>query len=145
MEYIKPFVDFINEYVPQTVDVSNSNGITDEYLYDLMKQGKKEVMFLNTLPGNFYRAHNKSQQMYQDMAKKDGFKEITFPNDNGGTVIIIHADNGRAKKKAQKLAQIAKSRGGFLADKTPEEAREIGRLLDYRESDIERYINRHYT
>ena len=48
----------------------------------------------------------------------------------------------RDKVKADKLYEIAKSKGGYLIDKTPEEAREIGHLLGYSEASIEEYIRR---
>jgi hypothetical protein len=46
--------------------------------------------------------------------------------------------------KAHKLYDIAKSHGGYLNDKSAEEAREIGQLLGYKEASIEEYIHRKY-
>jgi len=50
----------------------------------------------------------------------------------------------RDKEKALKLYDIAKSKGGYLSDTTPDEAREIGRLLGYTEKSIEEYVDRRY-
>lgn len=47
------------------------------------------------------------------------------------------------RAKAFKLYEFAK-RDNYLADKNPSEAREIGRLLGYPESDIEEYVNKKY-
>ena len=51
--------------------------------------------------------------------------------------VVYHPDS---KQEALRLFDIAKSKGGYLSDKNPEEAREIGRLLSYSESDIEEYV-----
>lgn len=50
----------------------------------------------------------------------------------------------RDRAKAERLYVIAKSHGGFLKDRTPEEAREIGELLGYIKNDIDEYILNHY-
>lgn len=50
----------------------------------------------------------------------------------------------RNKEKALRLYEIARSHGGYLADKTSEEAREIGELLGYYKEDIDEYIQRRY-
>jgi len=50
----------------------------------------------------------------------------------------------RNKDKAEKLYQIIKKHGGYLQDNTPEEAREIGKLLDYSDASIEKFINKRY-
>lgn len=51
----------------------------------------------------------------------------------------------RDKEKALRLYDIAKSKGGYLSDTTPDEAREIGRLLGYTEKSIEEYVQRRYS
>jgi hypothetical protein len=53
---------------------------------------------------------------------------------------IIYTD----KVKAYLLYDFAKNNEGYLKDKTPEEAREIGKLLDYKPSDIEQHIRNKY-
>ena len=47
---------------------------------------------------------------------------------------------GIAKENALKLYKIAKSKGGYLTDQTPGEAREIGQLLGYSEDSIKEYV-----
>jgi len=48
------------------------------------------------------------------------------------------------KVNAYLLYNIAKTNGGYLKDKTPEEAREIGNLLGYKPKDIELHIRNKY-
>jgi tRNA nucleotidyltransferase/poly(A) polymerase len=50
----------------------------------------------------------------------------------------------RDKEKGEKLYQFARSHGGYLTDSTPEEAREIGKLLGYMDASIEEYVRRKY-
>lgn len=50
----------------------------------------------------------------------------------------------RDREKAFKLYEIAKSKGGYLRDDTPDEAREIGKLLGYTDESIKEYIRRKY-
>lgn len=51
----------------------------------------------------------------------------------------------RDKLKALKLYKIAMEKGGYLNDKSPDEAREIGQLLGYKEASISEYIHRNYN
>jgi len=48
------------------------------------------------------------------------------------------------EKQANRLYEIMMSHGGYVADKTPEEAREIGKLLGYTDESIEKYVRRIY-
>lgn len=57
---------------------------------------------------------------------------------------IVFRKTIRGKSNAMKLHEIMKRHGGFVADKTPKEAYEIGKLLDYSDSSIMEYINRVY-
>ena len=50
----------------------------------------------------------------------------------------------RDKQKALRLYHIAKSREGYLSDRNPEEAREIGQLLGYTADSIEEYVQKKY-
>lgn len=50
----------------------------------------------------------------------------------------------RDKTKALKLYNIAQSHHGYISDRNPEEAREIGRLLGYTEESIKKYIHDKY-
>lgn len=50
----------------------------------------------------------------------------------------------RNREKAFRLYDIARSKGGYLKDDTPNEAREIGKLLGYTDESINDYIRRKY-
>lgn len=50
----------------------------------------------------------------------------------------------RNKEKALRLYEIARKNNGYLADKTSEEAREIGELLGYYKEEIDKYIQKRY-
>jgi tRNA nucleotidyltransferase/poly(A) polymerase len=50
----------------------------------------------------------------------------------------------RDKINAYLLYEIVKRNNGYIADRTPEEAREIGRLLEYKPSDVENYVRNKY-
>lgn len=50
----------------------------------------------------------------------------------------------RDKEKAYRLYDIVKKKGGYLADNTPDEAREIGKLLGYSDLSITEYIRKKY-
>ena len=51
----------------------------------------------------------------------------------------------RDEAKAMELYNIIKRKGGYLSDNTPNEAREIGKLLGYNEKSIEEYIYKKYN
>ena len=55
---------------------------------------------------------------------------------------IIYREESKAD--AFKLYKIAQSKDGYLSDKSPEEAREIGELLGYSENSINEYIYKRY-
>ena len=48
------------------------------------------------------------------------------------------------EKQAKRLYEIMMSHGGYVADKTPEEAREIGKIFDYTDDSIEGYVRKKY-
>ncbi len=50
----------------------------------------------------------------------------------------------RDKINAYLLYEIVKRNNGYIADRTSEEAREIGRLLEYKPSDVENYVRNKY-
>lgn len=49
------------------------------------------------------------------------------------------------EKQANRLYNIMKSHGGYVSDKSPREAYEIGKLLEYTDESILQYINRIYV
>lgn len=134
-QYIKDFNQFVNE------SVSPPDGIYRAYwLFDEMKKGNKDVMFLVTKhPGVIC---DEDIDILQQ-AKKLGYGVVKV-NKVDGNACIIHVDTARGKKNAERLAQIANSHGGYLADMSAGEAREIGELLDYDTNDIDNFVKSHY-
>ena len=78
----------------------------------------------------------------------DGIKELgikiipTRKHDDNLMNGIFYLEPG--KQDAIKLYKIAMSHDGVLNDQSPEEAREIGRLLSYSEESIDEYVQRLY-
>jgi hypothetical protein len=66
---------------------------------------------------------------------------LPYQQKHGSTGYIIYTN----KEKALKLRDIINSQGGLLTDKSPEEAREIGKLLGYSDKSIDVYIKRRYN
>ena len=121
--------------------VSPPDGIyREEWLFDQMQKGKKDIQFLVLKhPG----IDTSEEQGILKKARELGYGEIKVDKGDGEAV-VIHRNSPRAKKKAKRLVQIANGHGGYLADRTAEEAREIGELLDYAKEDIDRYVKRNY-
>ena len=63
--------------------------------------------------------------------------------DTSGKNYIIYRDAG--KSDAIKLRDIVSGLGGYADDKTPEQAREIGKLLGYTDRTINEYIKKKYN
>jgi hypothetical protein len=57
---------------------------------------------------------------------------------------IVYRKTLRGIKNAKRLHEIMKSHGGYVSDKTPQEAYEIGKLLDYSDESIMEFIKRIY-
>jgi hypothetical protein len=121
--------------------VSPPDGIyREEWLFDQMQKGKKDIQFLVLKhPG----IDTSEEQGILKKARELGYGEIKVDKGDGEAV-VIHRNSPGAKKKAKRLVQIANGHGGYLADRTAEEAREIGELLDYAKEDIDRYVKRNY-
>lgn len=121
--------------------VSPPDGVyREEWLFDQMQKGKKDIQFLVLKhPG----IDTSEEQGILKKARELGYGELNVDKGDGEAV-VIHRNSSRAKKKAKRLVQIANGHGGYLADRTAEEAREIGELLDYAKADIDRYVKRNY-
>lgn len=137
MKNIPSFEDFLTE----TVHLNN-NPYTDRMCLDWVLQGVKDVMYLST-SDNPIIDNSETLEVLAD-ARKAGLNEIKLKNRKEGEAWIMYSNSKRAETKAKKLASIAEKMKGYLNDKTPAEATEIGRLLDYSELDIKSYIKRNY-
>ena len=125
--------------------ISPPDGVyRDPWLFSQMQKGNKDVQFLVTSHPGIDATEG---QEILKKAKEIGYGALKVDHEKApeGEAHIIYVNTPEAKIKAQKLLKIANSHGGYLNDQTPEEAKEIGRLLDYDPEDTERYIARRYN
>ena len=122
--------------------VSPPDGVYQEsWLFAQMQKGNKDIMFLVTKhPG----IDTSEEIEIFEKAKQLGYRFLKV-NHSRGEAYIIYVNTPQAETKAKELLKIANKHGGYLDDKTPDEAREIGRLLDYLDTDTEDYIARRYN
>ena len=110
-------------------EISASEAYTDQGAIKTVLNGKRKIGFVHI-----------NKPIAQKLEKlKIGVIPIRMTSQNTMTAIIF-----RDKVKAFLLYEITKRHGGDLNDKTPEEAREIGRLLEYKEEDINNFIHKKY-
>jgi len=110
-------------------EISASEAYTDQGAIKTVLNGKRNVGFVHI---------NKPIAKILEK-RKIGVIPVRMTSQNTMTAIIY-----RDKVKAFLLYEITKRNGGYLKDKTPEEAREIGRLLEYKEEDINDFIRKNY-
>jgi tRNA nucleotidyltransferase/poly(A) polymerase len=70
-----------------------------------------------------------------------GIIPVRMTSRHGMMSIVYNKDS---YENARKLYEIAKTHGDYLTDNTASEAREIGRLLEYKEESIAEYIKQKY-
>lgn len=75
------------------------------------------------------------------LAINNGLNLIPLRGREEGVAFVVWKEDAET---AQKLAQFAESKGGYLRDDSPEEAQFIGRALNYNEDEITQYVNRNY-
>lgn len=81
----------------------------------------------------------------RDVAINNDFGLIPVKQDRSNVDMnIVYRKTPRGEANAKRLYQIMMSHGGYAADQTPEEAREIGMLLDYTNDSINQYIQDRY-
>ena len=103
---------------------------TDSVALKTVINGKRDVCFIELNPSNV------------NLVEKNHLGVFPVRMTSHKTMMaIVYRD----RLKALKLYKIAIERGGYLNDRTPDEAREIGQLLDYKEASIAEYIRRNYT
>lgn len=144
MKYLRLFEEFISEVVNITdLKKKDPHALSSRKLFKHMLSGKKRVMFLVD-SGIRYINSDEDMEVLQ-MARDAGFGVIEMDQDPApGKAYVVYNKKPGAKRMAERLAEIAKKHDGYLADKTAEEAREIGELLDYNKEDIDWYVNKNY-
>jgi len=127
----------INNLIIKSIneEIDASEAYTTSGAINAMIDGKKDV-------GLFHFKYNDG--LKEKLIKLDfGLIKIEQNNHNVDMNIVYRKTN-RGIQNAQRLYNIMKSMGGYVSDETPKEAYEIGKLLDYSEKSILKYINRIY-
>ena len=125
---IKPLKEEVKEEVNEEVNPKEMR--SDIAAIKSILNGKRGVAFTEI---------NKS--IAQKLEKKKIGVIPTRMTSNNTMFAIIYTD----KINAYLLYEFAKKNNGYLSDKTPEEAREVGKLLNYSPSDIEQHIRNKYN
>lgn len=115
-------------------EIGAEEAYQDESAIQTVLDGKRDLglISLKTSP--------MPEETFWDIVEKNGLKVLKIPSNPYRTYVYYRKD---AESKANALKDIAEKYGGFLAyDATDEDSRVIGRLLGYREKDIEDYIER---
>ena len=103
--------------------------------------GKRELTFITTMDNPIYRPNNEIELEAMQHGLDNGLKAIEVKGKPDGKAWVLYKKD---KKAAQKLADYAESKGGYLSDNTPEEAEYVGDLLGYNKNDIKSFIKRVY-
>jgi predicted GNAT family acetyltransferase len=122
---------------PMNEEVDASEGFSDERTVDSMIAGDKNVGFIN-----FGLGHG---HLLRDRVKEAGFGIIPIQQTNHPASfepVLIYRKG--YEDQVNRLHDIMKTHGGYTADMTPEEGYEIGKLLDYTDESILKYLNRRY-
>lgn len=101
--------------------------------------GKRDISFIAT-SGDPRIDNTKAIKAY-NLAKENGLNIIEVENRRKGQAWVIYKDD---EDRAKLLAGFASTKGGYLNDQTPEEARFVGNLLEYDPEEVENYIMKRY-
>jgi tRNA nucleotidyltransferase/poly(A) polymerase/2'-5' RNA ligase len=124
------YLVLIKNNVSEEIDAKEA--YTDNGALRTVLNGKRTVGFIELTKDNIGKV------------QKYNIGVIPVRMKTGNTIMsIIYRPEG--KNKAYRLYEIAKSHGGYLNDKSPDEAREIGRILGYKEATIDEYVRRKYN
>lgn len=134
MTYLKMFEDFTNETIKASEAYNIMNAI------QTVLDGKRELAYVTVMDNKIYWPNNMDEYEALVYALESGLKTIKVKKTGGKAWIVYNKD----KKAAQKLAKYAESKGGFLSDNTPDEARFVGNMLGYHQDDIDSFVNRVY-
>lgn len=130
-----PNIEFIDKVVDDDdTDMVNeefdpSDGYTDDNVLDAIIDGSKGSGTIMLTPS-----------MKEKIIKnKLNLIKVMPPHHN---IYIVYKDQ---RDKALKIYNYLKLRGGYFNNRTPEEAWEMGKLLDYTEDSIKKFIKRTYV
>lgn len=135
MEHIKLYEEFITEKI-RAAEAHRVMSAVQTVI-----DNKRDLAFISTMYHAFYKPNNDSELAAMKYGLENGLSSIEVKGKTDGKAWVLYKKNKRA---AQKLADYAESKGGYLSDTTPEEAKYIGDLLGYDKGDIQDFIQRIY-
>jgi hypothetical protein len=120
--------------IHEEIDACEAYNINDAI--NAMINGKKDVSIL----------HLKNNDELKKKLINLNFGLIKINQDHHDVDMhTVYRKTPRGINNAQRLYNIMKSKGGYVSDKSPREAYEIGKLLEYSDESILQYINRIYV
>lgn len=135
MKHFKLYEEFITE----TIRASEAHRIMNAV--QTVIDNKRDLAFISTMDNPMYKSNNESELSAMKYGLDKGLSAIEVKGKPDGKAWVLYKKNKRA---AQKLADYAESKGGYLSDTTPEEAKYVGDLLGYDKKDIQDFIQRIY-
>lgn len=135
MKHVKLFEQYLTERIKASEAYDTMEGV------QTVIDGKRELAFISTMDNPIYRPHNEDQLESMQHGLDNGLKAIEVKGKPDGRAWVLYKKD---KKMAQKLADYAESKEGYLSDSTPEEAKYVGDLLGYDKRDIKAFIKRRY-
>lgn len=136
MRNIYKYGDFLNEKIKPSEAYRIMDGV------QTLLDGKRDISFISIMDNPIYTPNNIEELKALAYGAANGLRVMEVPGKKDGQAFIMYREG--AMDKAQKLADFASSKGGYLADSTPEEARYVGNLLHYDDSSVEEYVARIY-
>lgn len=135
MKHIKLYEEFVAEKIKASEAYETMEAV------QTVIDDKRDLAFISTMNNPMYKPNNESELAAMKYGLDNGLSAIEVKGKPDGKAWVLYKKNKRA---AQKLADYAESKGGYLSDSTPEEAKYIGDLLGYDEGDIQAFIQRIY-
>ena len=135
MKHIKLYEEFITE----TIRASEAHRVMSAV--QTVIDNKRDLAFISTMDNPMYKPNNDSELAAMQYGLENGLSSIEVKGKTDGKAWVLYKKN---KRDAQKLADYAESKGGYLSDSTPEEAKYVGDLLGYNKGDIQAFIKRVY-
>lgn len=120
---------------PINEDIDASDAYGDEKSLQTLVDGRRDIALMSLYNPEL-----------EKIVANNGFNVIRIKQTNHSPTIkmsIVYRDG--YEKQANRLHEIIKSHGGYVADETPNEAYEIGKLLQYTDDSIKSYIKRRYV
>lgn len=135
MKHLKPFGTFINEKIRASQAYDTMEGV------QTVIDGQRDLAFISTMNNPIYWPNNVNELEAMQHGLDNGLTAIEVKGKSDGRAWVLYKKNRGA---AQRLADYAESKGGYLSDSTPEEAKYVGDLLGYAKGDISAFIKRVY-